>query len=659
MSPSRNWPDEPAESEDDTSDQDAMDLPLDPGEEAADIMVSRYLTALGTPTIDAAALVVVDVPSGSWVQVVATAWRAQTWEKIVEDDCDERSPGRGQRRESPPLEFLRDGNRLSDNSNRGNSDVAKAILGGRGILGISQSPAQLLPSDLVRSADLRMTVLPPDGSVIHEVAARVTGGSPPSRCLPDERCRRITPDTLRLAMRRGQTADAYVDRLEVLLSDRQGDAPVQGLDQLPGMAEAVSWGKALKRDITDYRAGRISWRQVDRGVLLEGVPGIGKTTFARAVAQDCGVPLIATSYADWQATKEGHLGDVTRAMRSSFDHARVAAPCILFIDELDTLGVRGSGRRYDDWWRALINALLELLDGISDREGIVVIGATNDASHIDAAISRSGRLDRLIRIPLPDTEALVAIIRVHLGGDLADADLSASALAGLGGTGADAERWVRGARRRARQGGRPMAVDDLFSEIVGTDPAYTPEYRGVVAVHEAGHAVARAVMRPGSLNKAEIRCARVQITQQSNQIANADWLREEIIIWLAGRAAEHELLGEPTGNSGGPENSDLARATTLATAAETSLGLGEKLTWLGFRDQSETAHLLTVRPDIAARVTARLDDAYARARAFVRDRRAAIEAVAKALLTRGLLSGPEIEAIVVSTSSGPCVGGGP
>jgi SpoVK/Ycf46/Vps4 family AAA+-type ATPase len=203
------------------------------------------------------------------------------------------------------------------------------------------------------------------------------------------------------------------------------------------------------------------------------------------------VPLIATSYGEWQSSGDGHLGDVTKAITAAFKRARAAVPCILFIDELDSVQSRGGATRHDDWWTAIINCLLAELDGVEGREGVVVVGASNFAERVDAAIRRSGRLDREIRIRLPDAEALALILRGYLGEDLAGEDLHPVAIRAIGGTGADCERWVRGARRRARHAGRPMAAEDLLAEIRGEpDSRRTVEFGTRVAVHEAGHVIA-------------------------------------------------------------------------------------------------------------------------------------------------------------------------
>ncbi len=168
------------------------------------------------------------------------------------------------------------------------------------------------------------------------------------------------------------------------------------------------------------------------------------------------MPLVATSVADW--TRADHLGVTQEKMRKAFVDAIAQAPSILFIDELDGIADRsnlsGHGAEY---WTHVVNALLELLAGVEDRDGVVVIGASNHPHKIDAAILRAGRLDRHIGIPLPDLAALVQILRFHLRDDLAGADLKPVAASLLGRTGADVEAAVRRARGHARRRGRRLA----------------------------------------------------------------------------------------------------------------------------------------------------------------------------------------------------------
>jgi SpoVK/Ycf46/Vps4 family AAA+-type ATPase len=153
-------------------------------------------------------------------------------------------------------------------------------------------------------------------------------------------------------------------------------------------------------------------------LLLSGPPGTGKTTYSRALCNTLQVPLLVTSVASW--LEPGYLGDVLKRMSQAIDAARAHAPSILFIDEIDNIGSRSGGRReqHDDYWRSLINRLLELLDGASKTEGVIVVGATNLPNRIDAALLRSGRLEKHVVIPMPDAEALTGIFAHHLGADL-------------------------------------------------------------------------------------------------------------------------------------------------------------------------------------------------------------------------------------------------
>lgn len=190
------------------------------------------------------------------------------------------------------------------------------------------------------------------------------------------------------------------------------------VETLSGYGDACDWALDLKTDLQLWRDGGLAWSEMSTKLILSGAPGTGKTTYARALCNTLQVPLLVTSVASW--LEPGYLGDVLKRMSKAFELARENAPVILFIDEVDNIGSRSSGRReqYDDYWRSLINRLLELLDGTSKTDGVIVVAATNLPEKIDPALLRSGRLEKHVAIPLPDTEALAGILAHHLGDDL-------------------------------------------------------------------------------------------------------------------------------------------------------------------------------------------------------------------------------------------------
>ena len=193
---------------------------------------------------------------------------------------------------------------------------------------------------------------------------------------------------------------------------------VLSLETLCGYGSAGEWALDLKADLSLWKRGDLRWDQMSTRLLLSGPPGTGKTTFARALCNTLQVPLMVTSVAHW--LEPGYLGDVLKRMSAVFAFAEKNAPAILFIDEIDGIGRRQTEgtRNYDDYWTSLINRLLELLDGASKSEGVVVVGATNLADRIDPALLRSGRLETHVRLPLPDLETLSGIFAHHLGADL-------------------------------------------------------------------------------------------------------------------------------------------------------------------------------------------------------------------------------------------------
>lgn len=211
---------------------------------------------------------------------------------------------------------------------------------------------------------------------------------------------------------------AEVIQPEPMHDESEGSSkPPVTVETLSGYGAAQRWALDLKLDLGNYCQGDLDWSEMSTKLLLSGPPGTGKTSFARALCNTLQVPLVVTSVSTW--LQGGHLNDVIDKMARTFVEARAQAPSILFIDEIDGIGKRvDPDREYADYWNAVVNKMLELLDGAIKSEGVIVIGATNRPEHIDEAIKRSGRLETHIEIPRPDIPALAGIIAHHLGKDI-------------------------------------------------------------------------------------------------------------------------------------------------------------------------------------------------------------------------------------------------
>ena len=634
--------------EEEMEDRPCLKLPIDPAAAAARFMVRATLAdpAIRELAGSIGSAVVVQVPDASWVELVADQWRmlARGGDDPARGDADSYvKPGSW-------VSFERLGTERANVAAQGDAIVEKALCTGAAVVGFSPVPDRALPPALLRAADLLVVIPPLTPALMRRVLRAVTGRDWKEPIDPDL-TRRLTPSILRLARRPGQGVPDYLERLEAVADKgRPKLRPGPRLEDLAGMDAAVAWGKRVIRDMGDLRAGVLKWADMDRGLLLYGPPGTGKTMFAEALARSSGLPLVGASFAQWQSTKDGNLGDCLRAMRKSFDDARQLAPSILMIDELDAIPDRGRvDEKYRDYWTSVVTCFLELMDGLGGREGVLVIGATNNPDALDPAVVRSGRMDKLIGVQLPDAKALERILRHHLGSDLAQDSLGDAARRAAGATGADCARWVRSARQRARHEARPMAVSDLVREIGGMP--MPPDVEEQVSLHEAGHAVVATILRPGKLEQVFIGSAAgaagwvlVKFEVRSTREA----IHARLIELLAGRAAEELVLGAFSGGSGGPAGSDISLATCLATALESALGLGgQGPLWLGLPTPDNVAAMLLQRPKMADAVAAHLDDAYAQAIALVRANRSAVVAVAARLRIARSLTGTEVAAIVL------------
>jgi SpoVK/Ycf46/Vps4 family AAA+-type ATPase len=459
-----------------------------------------------------------------------------------------------------------------------------------------------------------------------------------------------------MAMRSARPVADILRRLEEAqqVTVSSSDADVPSLDNLVGYGDAKVWGLSLAEDLREWKNGRLSWRDVDRGLLLSGPPGTGKTMFAGALARTCDAYLVATSVARWQSA--GYLNDTLTAMRRSFQEAVANKPSILFIDELDAIGDRSRlvDSQHKQYWTQSINLLLELMDGHSKLEGVVIVGATNFPGAIDPALLRPGRLDRHITIGLPDLIDRQHLARSYFGPHLSSEEVVRIAAATAGFTGADFEQAGREARRAARRAKSDVSVEMIMRALPPT-LRLEGARRRTVAIHEAGHAVVAAELGIGTLEGVflldEVRAPQpyglVRLVVRDDNELSRQLNLDRIAFFLAGRAAEEELLGNAFMGAGGPEGSDLHRATDLATEMEVLFGMGEGISYFEASTSAQRDRLRRGNPEVAGRVERVLVRELLRSREIVRRHRRAIEEVAAALEKTGHVEGADVARILV------------
>jgi ATP-dependent Zn protease len=516
-------------------------------------------------------------------------------------------------------------------------EVLRRLAEGGRVVGIA-SRYSYLPDAMVTAADMKIELPPITTDIVETVIRRMSG----KRVTVPPAVARLGVADLVACLRAGDSAAANVARLERAASAVRTITPVADdvphIRDLHGYGAAKSWALELIEDVEAWRRGELEFTSISRNAVLVSAPGLGKTTFAKSLARSLGVPLIATSVGQWFASGTGHLDAVIKQIDAVFAAAAAAAPAVLLLDEIDGAPNRATLSGHNsDWWMPVVNHLLTTLDsavsGVADQ--VFVIGATNHIDKIDAALTRPGRLDRVIHIGPPDVAALAGIFRQHLGGDLAGQDLNDAASLALGGTGAHVVAWVRGARRAARMAGRPMQMSDLCAAIAPEDDR-GDKLLERVAIHEAGHAVACYVLGLGNVVSVSIvaqgNSGGVTITDFDGHMPTLPLLEAVVQQMLAGRAAEEILLGQPGTGAGGSAGSDLARATRTLGLKHFGAGLGEDMSFRA--DADGVPGLLAVNERAARAVEADLRRLYGLALEMIRENAALVRAVADALLAR-------------------------
>jgi cell division protease FtsH len=421
--------------------------------------------------------------------------------------------------------------------------------------------------------------------------------------------------------------------------------------------------------------GRLGAR-LPKGILLVGPPGTGKTLLARAVAGEAGVPFFSISGSEFV---EMFVGVGAARVRDLFVQARKAAPCIIFIDELDALGRSRTPGAFGglDEKEQTLNQLLAELDGFDPRSGVILLAATNRPEVLDPALLRAGRFDRQVLVDRPDRLGRLAILKVHIGAVTLAKDVDLDVIAGLttGFTGADIANLVNEAAIVAtRRNASAVSLDDftvaierIVAGLEKKSRVLSEKERRRVAYHEMGHAlVASSLPGVDPVQKVSIIPRGVgalgytmQRPTEDRFLLNESDLKNRIAVLMGGRAAE-QLVFEGEVSTGAAD--DLQRATEIAFEMVTHYGMDEKV---GQRTYAQTRQQFLGIPQTehvdAAEATAREIDVairdivaqgLERASEVLKARRADLEEGAKLLLKKETVTAVDFPAIEPAQDEG-------
>lgn len=338
--------------------------------------------------------------------------------------------------------------------------------------------------------------------------------------------------------------------------------------------------------------------KLPKGALLVGPPGTGKTLLARAVAGEAKVPFFSISGSDFV---EMFVGLGAAKVRDLFEEASKKAPCIVFIDEIDTIGKKRDSMGFggNDEREQTLNQLLSEMDGFDANKGVVILGATNRPETLDPALLRPGRFDRRIPVELPDLKGREDILRVHLKNvrHAPDLDVNLIARSTAGASGADLANMVNEAALRAvRQGRNKVENEDLHESVEIVIAGYqkknaviSPREKEIIAYHEVGHALV-AAKQTNSAPVTKITIVprtsgalgyTMQVDEEDKYIYTAEDAFNKIVTFTGGRSAEELIFNTKTSGA----SNDIQQATKIARAMITQYGMTDKIGMVNIESQ--------------------------------------------------------------------------
>uniref|UniRef100_A0A673JMG5 ATP-dependent zinc metalloprotease YME1L1 n=1 Tax=Sinocyclocheilus rhinocerous TaxID=307959 RepID=A0A673JMG5_9TELE len=403
--------------------------------------------------------------------------------------------------------------------------------------------------------------------------------------------------------------------------------------------------------------------KLPKGILLVGPPGTGKTLLARAVAGEADVPFY---YASGSEFDEMFVGVGASRIRNLFKEAKASAPCVIFIDELDSVGGKRIESPMHPYSRQTINQLLAEMDGFKPNEGVIVIGATNFAEALDNALVRPGRFDMQVTVPRPDVKGRTEILEWYLKKIQVDSAVNAKIIARgtVGFSGAELENLVNQAALKAAADGKDLVTMKEL-EFAKDKILMGPERRSVeidkrnkmiTAYHESGHAIVAYYTKDAMpINKATIMPRGPSLGHVSLLPENDRWsetraqLLAQMDVSMGGRVAEELVFGNDHITTGA--SSDFDGATKIAQMMVTRFGMSDKLGVMTYSDL--TNHSPETQAAVEQEVRVLLQTSYERAKKLLKTYSEEHKLLADALLTYETLDAKEIQMILEGKSLNP------
>ena len=518
---------------------------------------------------------------------------------------------------------------------------------GRSVILISQNLERIIAPEAIAGADAVITVPHPDLTIIRKTIRAVTGGI--ARGLVPADVEGLTLHDIKIAIRPGLTAqDCVLNFRRAALTRRKPDTlgNVIPLEKLAMTATVSEWAFETLRITRQVTEGAVEASAL-RYACLEGPPGTGKTTLAASLAWSAGWDFVSTSVGAWFAGSGGHLGDVIRAARKFFDEIELSnQPIVGLIDEIDSLPNRAVMDPSDaQWWTPVITFVLTEIDRLrKSGKPVLLLAATNHFGHLDAALVRSGRLERRVSVLPPNEDERRAMFATCLGDKIGAEGLATLARLSVKATPARIESWCKSAIAAAEAEDRALQLRDL-ADLIAPPDGRSAEKDRAVAIHEAGHAV---VAHELGLPVAEIsilamgEAAGWVNTELRDRLLTRDDVERIVSMTLAGRAADMVLGGGADAGA----SSDIESANTLLRTAMLDMGLygslatGSNTDLRNWRD--EGISLWTA-------INTELGKLYDRAAEIVDRRRGDIFKLVDVLLIERVVTGDRLAEIVGGT----------